>query len=84
MYKGYIVQKIYVEKNFVGNWESKDARDLFYSSHYDEVFAESVKHSCILPIVPGNKQIPNRKEHPGFVVQKLYNIAIEEAMEVPS
>ncbi|KAH0935408.1 hypothetical protein HID58_012525 [Brassica napus] len=65
----------------VSSTESKDARDLFYSFYYDEVFADSVKHSCIVHFVPENKQIPNRKEHPGLIVQKVYNIALEEAVE---
>ncbi|CAF2027091.1 unnamed protein product [Brassica oleracea var. botrytis] len=68
----------------VSNTKSKDARDLFYSFHYDEVFADSVKHSCIVHFVPENKQIPNRKEYPGLIVQKVYNIALEEAVEVHS
>ncbi|KAG7541806.1 Bromo adjacent homology (BAH) domain, partial [Arabidopsis thaliana x Arabidopsis arenosa] len=32
-----------VEKKYVGKWEPKDSRDLFYSFHRDEVFAESQK-----------------------------------------
>ncbi|XP_024004509.1 uncharacterized protein LOC18028574 [Eutrema salsugineum] len=61
-----------VEKKYV-KWESNDARDLFYSFHRDEVYAESVKHSCIVYFVPENMQIPDSKKHPGFIVQNVYN-----------
>ncbi|CAA7059776.1 unnamed protein product [Microthlaspi erraticum] len=47
-YVKLVVQWFYrpedVEEEYLGKWESKDARDLFYSFHRDEVFAESVKH----------------------------------------
>lgn len=63
-----------VEKKIIGNQEFKDSRYLFYSFHRDEVFAESVKHMCIVNFVPENKQIPKRREHPGFIVQNVYDI----------
>ncbi|PHU27998.1 hypothetical protein BC332_00091 [Capsicum chinense] len=56
-----------------GNWQSRDTRELFYSFHRDEVPAESVMHKCVVHFVPLNKQIPKRKEHPGFFVQKVYD-----------
>ncbi|KAM3321755.1 hypothetical protein P3S67_002906 [Capsicum chacoense] len=56
-----------------GNWQSQDTRELFYSFHRDEVPAESVMHKCVVHFVPLNKQIPKRKEHPGFFVQKVYD-----------
>ncbi|KAF3643923.1 hypothetical protein FXO37_21710 [Capsicum annuum] len=56
-----------------GNWQSRDARELFYSFHRDGVPAESVMHKCVVHFVPLNKQIPKRKEHPGFFVQKVYD-----------
>ncbi|CAD5328787.1 unnamed protein product [Arabidopsis thaliana] len=62
-----------VEKKYVGNWKSKGSRDLFYSFHRDEVFAESVKDDCIVHFVQENKQIPNRRKHPGFIVQHVYD-----------
>lgn len=64
-----------VDKKHVGKWQSKDSRNLFYSFHRDEVFAESVEHKCVVSFVPENKQVPNRKEHRGFIVQKVYDIA---------
>lgn len=49
-----------VEKKYVGKWEPKDSRDLFfYSFHRDEVSAESVKHDCVVHFIQENKQIPN-------------------------
>ncbi|XP_016441599.1 ASI1-immunoprecipitated protein 3 isoform X1 [Nicotiana tabacum] len=56
-----------------GNWQSRDTRELFYSFHRDEVPAESVMHKCVVHFIPLNKQIPGRKEHPGFIVQKVYD-----------
>ncbi|CAN4077728.1 unnamed protein product [Withania somnifera] len=56
-----------------GSWQSRDTRELFYSFHRDEVPAESVMHKCVVHFVPLNKQIPRRKEHPGFFVQKVYD-----------
>ncbi|MED6170904.1 hypothetical protein PIB30_035587 [Stylosanthes scabra] len=56
-----------------GHWQSKDTRELFYSFHRDDVPAESVMHKCVVHFVPLHKQLPNRKEHPGFIVQKVYD-----------
>ncbi|KAA8522407.1 hypothetical protein F0562_013232 [Nyssa sinensis] len=61
------------EKRGGGNWQSRDTRELFYSFHRDEVPAESVMHKCLVHFIPLNKQIPNRKQHPGFIVQKVYD-----------
>ncbi|PQP99973.1 uncharacterized protein Pyn_25641 [Prunus yedoensis var. nudiflora] len=58
------------EKKAGGNWQSRDTRELFYSFHRDEVPAESVMHRCVVHFVPLNKQLPSRKQHPGFIVQK--------------
>ncbi|KAJ8764798.1 hypothetical protein K2173_010263 [Erythroxylum novogranatense] len=56
-----------------GSWQSRDTRELFYSFHRDEVPAESVMHKCLVHFVPIHKQLPNRKQHPGFIVQKVYD-----------
>lgn len=56
-----------------GSWEARDTRELFYSFHRDDVPAESVMHKCVVHFVPLNKQLPNRKQHPGFIVQKVYD-----------
>ncbi|CAM8884448.1 unnamed protein product [Rhodiola kirilowii] len=56
-----------------GNWQSRDSRELFYSSHHDAVPAESVMHKCVVHFVPSHKQLPNRKQNPGFVVQRVYD-----------
>ncbi|KAG6389284.1 hypothetical protein SASPL_150750 [Salvia splendens] len=61
------------EKKTGGNWQSRDTRELFYSFHRDEVPAESVMHKCVVHFIPRNKRIPDRKEHPGFIVQKVYD-----------
>lgn len=61
------------EKKNGGNWQSSDTRELFYSFHRDEVPAESVMHKCVVHFIPAHKQIPSRKVHPGFIVQKVYD-----------
>ncbi|XP_051151631.1 uncharacterized protein LOC127265718 [Andrographis paniculata] len=61
------------EKKGGGNWKPRDTRELFYSFHRDEVPAESVMHKCVVHFIPRNKQIPGRKQHPGFFVQKVYD-----------
>ncbi|XP_076888989.1 ASI1-immunoprecipitated protein 3-like [Bidens hawaiensis] len=61
------------ERKGGGNWQSQDTRELFYSFHKDEVPAESVMHKCVVHFIPANKQIPSRKVHPGFIVQKVYD-----------
>ncbi|PON62872.1 Transcription elongation factor [Parasponia andersonii] len=67
------------EKKGGGNWQSNDTRELFYSFHRDEVPAESVMHRCVVHFVPLHKQLPNRKEHPGFFVRKVYD-AVEKKL----
>lgn len=61
------------EKKGGGNWQSSDTRELFYSFHRDDIPAESVMHKCVVHFIPLNKQIPRRKLHPGFIVQKVYD-----------
>ncbi|XVF52899.1 hypothetical protein PTKIN_Ptkin05aG0055400 [Pterospermum kingtungense] len=61
------------ERKGGGSWESRDTRELFYSFHRDEVPAESVMHKCVVHFIPRHKQLPNRKQHPGFIVQKVYD-----------
>lgn len=61
------------EKKGGGSWKSSDTRELFYSFHRDEVPAESVMHKCVVHFVPLNKQLPNRKQFPGFIVQRVYD-----------
>lgn len=61
------------ERKGGGSWQSSDTRELFYSFHRDDVPAESVMHKCVVHFVPINKQLPSRKQHPGFIVQKVYD-----------
>ncbi|XVE57890.1 hypothetical protein DITRI_Ditri04bG0126400 [Diplodiscus trichospermus] len=61
------------ERKGGGSWQSRDTRELFYSFHRDEVPAESVMHKCVVHFVPIHKQLPSRKQHPGFIVQKVYD-----------
>lgn len=56
-----------------GTWQSQDTRELFYSFHLDDVPAESVMHRCVVHFVQLNKKLPLRSEHPGFIVQKVYD-----------
>ncbi|KAG8051762.1 hypothetical protein GUJ93_ZPchr0001g32352 [Zizania palustris] len=61
------------EKKGGGSWKASDTRELFYSFHIDDVPAESVMHKCVVHFIPQHKKIPSRKEHPGFIVQKVYD-----------
>ncbi|XP_045786900.1 protein winged eye-like isoform X3 [Trifolium pratense] len=61
------------EKKGGGRWKSRDSRELFYSFHRDEVHADSVMHKCVVHFVPLNKQFLKSKQHPGFIVQKVYD-----------
>jgi len=61
------------ERKGGGSWQSRDTRELFYSFHRDDVPAESVMHKCVVHFVPIHKQLPIRKLHPGFIVQKVYD-----------
>ncbi|XP_020570749.1 uncharacterized protein LOC110017925 [Phalaenopsis equestris] len=61
------------EKKGGGNWQARDTRELFYSFHRDDVPAESVMHKCVVHFVPLNKKLPIRSQHPGFIVQKVYD-----------
>lgn len=61
------------ERKGGGSWQSRDTRELFYSFHRDEVPAESVMHKCVVHFVPIHKQLPSRKQNPGFIVQKVYD-----------
>lgn len=61
------------EKENEENWKSSEARELFYSFDKDEFPAESVMHKCLVHFVPPNKKVPSAKDHPGFIVQKVYN-----------
>ncbi|KAF8666980.1 hypothetical protein HU200_053147 [Digitaria exilis] len=51
---------------------------LFYSFHIDDVPAGSVLHKCVVHFIPQHKQIPSRKQHPGFIVQKVYDLVEEK------
>lgn len=61
------------EKVGGGNWQATETRELFYSFHRDDVPAESVMHKCVVHFVPLNKKLPIRSQHPGFIVQKVYD-----------
>ncbi|KAL9246716.1 hypothetical protein vseg_020214 [Gypsophila vaccaria] len=61
------------EKKEGGTWHTNDARELFYSNYLDELDAYNVMHKCIIHLVPLGKTLPDRKQHPGFIVQKFYD-----------
>ncbi|XP_062212360.1 protein REPRESSOR OF VERNALIZATION 1-like isoform X2 [Phragmites australis] len=67
------------DKKGGGSWIARDTRELFYSFHIDDVPAESVMHKCVVHFIPLRKQIPSRKQHPGFIVQKIYD-AVEKKL----
>ncbi|CAA7014475.1 unnamed protein product [Microthlaspi erraticum] len=57
-----------VDTKYVRHWKSKDARELLYSLHRDQVIAESVMKICSVYFVPENEQIPNRGEDHEFLL----------------
>lgn len=67
------------DKKEGGSWVARDTRELFYSFHIDDVPAESVMHKCVVHFIPQHKQILSRKQHPGFIVQKVYD-AVEKKL----
>ncbi|CAN8325660.1 unnamed protein product [Cochlearia groenlandica] len=74
-----------VDKKHLRNFDNKDSRNIFYSFHHDkEVFAESVVDACVVHFVPENKQVPNREDHDGFIVQRVYNFAIKKLCKFTS
>ncbi|KAJ7964374.1 bromo-adjacent-likey (BAH) domain-containing protein [Quillaja saponaria] len=71
-----------VERDRGGRLESRDLRELFYSFHTDEVSAESVMHKCVVHFVPLHKELPKRTEHPGFIVQRVYDYVEERLYKI--
>ncbi|KAG7559593.1 Bromo adjacent homology (BAH) domain [Arabidopsis thaliana x Arabidopsis arenosa] len=70
-----------IEEKDVGEWKSEDSREIFFSFHYDEVFAESAKYKCHVYFVPDDKQVPNRIQPSGFIVQMVYDNINKEMMK---
>ncbi|CAA7021921.1 unnamed protein product [Microthlaspi erraticum] len=67
-----------LDKKYVRHWKSKDARELLYSLHRDEVIAESVMNICSVYFAPEGKQIPNHGEYPDFFVTWFYDCYIKK------
>ncbi|XP_048135682.1 uncharacterized protein LOC125315273 [Rhodamnia argentea] len=65
-----------------GSRQSLDIRKLFYSFHQNDVPLESVMHKCLVHYIPAHKQIPDRKQSPGFIVQKIYDPIEEKLWEL--
>lgn len=61
------------KKSDGGNWQARTTREIFYSFHRDEESAECVLHKCVVHFIPSKKKLPNRKQHPGFIVQNVYD-----------
>ncbi|KAJ6388663.1 hypothetical protein OIU77_027088 [Salix suchowensis] len=47
-----------------GNWQIRDTRELFYSTHLVEVPANCVMHKCVVHFIPANNQLPDCRKHP--------------------
>ena len=65
-----------------GTWQEVDSRELFYSSDQEKIYAHSVMHKCVMNFVPLHKQLPHRRQFPGFIVQKLYDAEREEVFDL--
>ncbi|KVH91870.1 uncharacterized protein LOC112529564 [Cynara cardunculus var. scolymus] len=70
------------EKEPGGTWESSEARELFYSFNKSEFRADNVMHKCRVHFIPPNKKIPSSKEHPGFIVRKIYDAKSKKLSEL--
>ncbi|CAH8380766.1 unnamed protein product [Eruca vesicaria subsp. sativa] len=66
-----------------GYWKVNDKRGLFYSFHRGEAPAESVMHRCMVYFVPVRKQLPKRRDNPGFIVQKVYDTEEKKLRNLP-
>ncbi|KAI3681933.1 hypothetical protein L2E82_50242 [Cichorium intybus] len=54
-----------------------EERELFYTLEEVEFPAELVMHKCRVHFVPSNKKIPSCEQHPGFIVQKVYDAKLK-------
>ncbi|CAI9099654.1 OLC1v1036508C1 [Oldenlandia corymbosa var. corymbosa] len=60
-----------------GCWKPRSNREVFYSFHLEEFPAERVMHKIVLHFIPRNKQIPLRVQHPGLIVQSIYDTELK-------
>ncbi|KAL8138919.1 hypothetical protein V2J09_004920 [Rumex salicifolius] len=65
-----------------GTCQACDSRELYYTFHIEEFGAESVMHKCVVNYVPLHKQLPNRRQFPGFIVQRVYDTENRELYEL--
>ncbi|KAI3745864.1 hypothetical protein L6452_08275 [Arctium lappa] len=70
------------KKETGGNWESGEARELFCSFDKSEFRADNVMHKCRVYFIPPNKKIPSSKEHPRFIVRKIYDAKSKKLFEL--
>ncbi|KAK9059293.1 hypothetical protein SSX86_021912 [Deinandra increscens subsp. villosa] len=63
-------------------WESSESRELFYSFDKTEFPADAVMHKCRVHFIPPNKEVPRAKDHPGFIVRKVYDSKYKEITEL--
>ncbi|KMZ58626.1 hypothetical protein ZOSMA_75G00590 [Zostera marina] len=67
------------ERKGGGCWKSQNTHEVFYTTHCDNVKAESVLHKCVVHFVPLNKELPVRSKHPGLIVRRVYD-AVEKKL----
>lgn len=67
------------ERKGGGCWKSQNTHEVFYTTHCDNVKAESVLHKCVVHFVPLNKELPVRSKHPGLIVRRVYD-AVENKL----
>ncbi|KAJ0937391.1 putative BAH domain-containing protein [Helianthus annuus] len=63
-------------------WKSSESRELFYSFDKTEFSADLVLHKCRVHFIPPNKEIPRAKDHPGFIVRRVYDSKYKELTEL--
>lgn len=54
-------------------WLSYDPRELLFTEHKEEVPVVGIMYKCVVHFLHSHKQLPTRREHPGFVVQHFYD-----------
>ncbi|CAM8941108.1 unnamed protein product [Rhodiola kirilowii] len=54
-------------------WLLYNTRELLLTDHKEEVPVATILYKCVVHFLPSHKQLPNRRVHPGFVVQHFYD-----------
>uniref|UniRef100_A0A7N0RBE7 TFIIS central domain-containing protein n=1 Tax=Kalanchoe fedtschenkoi TaxID=63787 RepID=A0A7N0RBE7_KALFE len=73
---------IKVKINDDPRWSACDPRQLLFTDHQEEVPAETILYKCVVHFLPSHKQLPDRRVHPGFVVQHFYDYLKQRVISI--